>query len=758
MGFLFQKAKTPNIPEFTGLQVQTAVNALPIPIIYGCPRTSWNLIYANGFTAVAQKSGGKGGGKGLLTGGKGSTTGYKYYASFICAIGEGPITDILVIFDDAQVYDLDTIPINSGKVYNFFNGTTDNTIPWAYITDLWPADAFTYKDTCYLGCDNYPLDSSATVPQLNFVPQGILAGSSPLNLFTAPSGAVFLLDADPAQVIVDFLTNSTYGAGFPLSYVDTTTLLTSSDGFNPAIGDAAVSTYCQAVGLAWSVVLNNFEPASSILERWCKNLVVAPVWTGYSLKFIPYYDSANGDNPNWDSSSGIAEKYFQPNVTPLFDLTDDDFIQSSQEEDPVTVSRIDLADVKNVFRLDFRDRFNLFNSNIGYASDENQIELYGPRVDRMGTADEFSIANYADTSCQLQLQRSIAIRNTYTWKMNWGWCILDPMDIVTLSDEILGLNKFPVRIISIEEDEKGILTFTAEEFPLGAATSTLYTRASNSPPQTFLTNNPAPSVNTPFIFEPTQPMIIAQGGGNPVIVIGASGGPSGTYSPDWGGCNVYVSNDNVSYDFLGIITGPSRQGVTTANLAAYSSANPDNTNTLSVNVTESNAEFDSVTSAQAAGGLTLCAIIDSAGDFELLAYTTATLVTTGNYNLTGLYRGLYGTVACSHLSGAQFLRVDNDTFEAQLPPNFVDQQLYIKLASFNTYGNELQSLSTCTVYTYTPTGAGTNINNDPIIAALLAGTSVDLNSANDPYSPIDLNLGGSNSCSPTLLTIDLGTN
>ena len=39
------------------------------------------------------------------------------------------------------------------------------------------------------------------------------------------------------------------------------------------------------------------------------------------------------------------------------------------------------------------------------------------------------------------------------------------MDVVTINDANLGLSQFPVRVTTIEEDEKGILTITVEEFP-----------------------------------------------------------------------------------------------------------------------------------------------------------------------------------------------------------------------------------------------------------------------------------------------------
>jgi hypothetical protein len=121
MGFLFANAKKRNVPEVTGLQFQTAVNVVPIAIAYGSPRVPINIIYANGFRSVKQKSG-SGGGKGLFgSSGKGAVTGYKYYATFIGAICEGEITNIPAMFENQNVYTPATLP--AGKTIVAFNGT-----------------------------------------------------------------------------------------------------------------------------------------------------------------------------------------------------------------------------------------------------------------------------------------------------------------------------------------------------------------------------------------------------------------------------------------------------------------------------------------------------------------------------------------------------------------------------------------------------------------------------------------------------------
>src|SRR5262249_35001514 len=153
-----------------------------------------------------------------------------------------------------------------------------------------PSDALTYPKLAYVGFPDYPLDSSGTLPQLNFVVKGPFQGTSPLNADNVKFlGPMVCQDADPAEVIIDLLTNPTYGANFPAQFLDVTgSMRTGPAGYDSNAGDPNLSTYCQAVGLAYSVVLNNAEATSSILERWCKNLGVAIVWNGQLLKFIPY--------------------------------------------------------------------------------------------------------------------------------------------------------------------------------------------------------------------------------------------------------------------------------------------------------------------------------------------------------------------------------------------------------------------------------------------------------------------------------------
>jgi Putative phage tail protein len=74
-------------------------------------------------------------------------------------------------------------------------------------------------------------------------------------------------------------------------------------------------------------------------------------------------------------------------------------------------------------------------------------------------------ATSAAIAAQLLLQRRAYIRNSYKFKLGWRYALLEPMDIVLLTDAALGLVNRAVRITAIEEDDNGELTITADEIP-----------------------------------------------------------------------------------------------------------------------------------------------------------------------------------------------------------------------------------------------------------------------------------------------------
>src|SRR6516164_5906353 len=242
----------------------------------------------------------------------------------------------------------------------------------------------------------------------------------------------------------------------------------------------------------------------------------------------------------------------------------------------------------------------------------------------------------------------------------------------------------------------------------GAGTIYYYTQQQSIAATDNNTATPAPAVNRPLLFEPSADLLAAESlPAQADLGIAVSAGPGGVFSPIWGGANIYVSIDNVTYIYKGVIHGQSRMGALTAALPAYGSANPDTTHTLSITTIESNAELETVTSADAAAFRTICIVCDpDYTNVEYLSYQTATLTLADAYDLTTLYRGLYGSTGTSHGIGSMFARLDDLVSGFVLPPPYVGHTLYLKLQSFNEYQGGLEDLSSCAVYSFTPSGIG----------------------------------------------------
>jgi hypothetical protein len=232
---------------------------------------------------------------------------------------------------------------------------------------------------------------------------------------------------------------------------------------------------------------------------------------------------------------------------------------------------------------------------------------------------------------------------------------------------------------------------TGSIVPIGVGTASLYPRLAAAGSAVDTLTDPG-GTNPPIIFEPPTAL---SGGAYEVWLI-ASGGP------DWGGCQVWISLDNATYALAGTIYRGARQGTLTADLPSH--PDPDDTSTLSVDLTQSQGQLLSGTQADADNLVTLCYV-----DGELISYRTATLTAAHEYDLTYLRRGVYGTAINAHSSGSNFARFgpsDPSLFRYRYPGNFVSQTIHVKLPAFNMFGQALQDLSELAADTYTLTGAG----------------------------------------------------
>ena len=656
MSFLTGSAKSQALQNaaVSGLQLQSSAYGKVIPIVYGTTRIAPNVIWYGDFIATPQSSSAVSGGKGGVTtaasGGKGgSSSMYNYSTALALGLCEGTIQGI------GNVYVSKSVTTTAALGLSLFNGSYGQST-WGYVATKHSTQAVAYSGVAYVAASSYQLGNNAQLPNHNFEVSGVYANSL---------DSLGISDADPSLVIADLLTNTHYGAGLPAAR-----LATLSNYQN----------YCISNGLWISPAYTTQAQSSSMLDDIAKATNSAFVWSSGMLNLVPYGDQSINAN---------GYSYTAPNAA-LYDLNDDDFLITGDNQDAVSMLRKRPSDALNAIKVECLDRNNAYNPAVIEVKDQAAIEQFGLRQASAKQMHLFADLNAAKMSAQLQLQRE-QIRNIYHFTLDQRYVLLDPMDIVTLTHPGLGLNKQWVRIIEISENDDGSLALIAEEYITGTGNAPLYTYQAN---QGFSVNYNiiAPNANAPVIFEPT-----AQLSESLEVWIAASGGSL------WGGCDVYISNDGNSYKNAGRITGSARTGLLTAALSFFPASQTGQTidtgNTLAISLAQSNGQLMGGSQSDALNLATLCYV-----DGEYIAYQNAVLTGSNTYNLSWLIRGAYGTLPARHPSGNSFVRLDSGIFQYAFTQDYIGKTIYIKLVSFNIYGSGNQTIADVLPYAYTIQG------------------------------------------------------
>lgn len=624
--------------RINSMRIQQSAYGLTQPLVYGKNRVAANMFWYGDFKATAHTTTTKSGGKGGKT--KTKNTTYTYSASLMLGLCENKIKDIGIVWRDKEQIVTKTEggvqlkPIDQVG-FELFDG--DHNPVWGYLASKHPDEAVHYPFLGYVACANYDLGGSAALSNHNFEVISDITFSETIH------------DANPADVIEDFITNPRYGAAPSLNMADL----------------SEFRTYCAATNLLISPALTEQREAFEIINEIVEAVNCAVVPSPDGLKIRSYGDSAVTGN-------GVT---FTPNLEPVYHLTDDDFLG---EDQPVRVRRSRDTDAYNHCQIEYVNRFNQYNTETVEAKDQANIEMFGLRTQDPVKFDFFCEPKIARHAVQLLLQRKLYVRNEYEFELGWKYCRLEPMDIVTITDESLGLNQFPVRITRVEEDEEGVLSITAEELAVGSRSAVEYDLQSSNGYQGG--NEEPGNVNAPAIFEP--PLELTDGKNQ--IWIAASGGIN------WGGCNVWASLDNTTYEMIGTIYGSARYGTLVSAIDADDTSMQVQLNTSSqiFGGTLEDAEVDA----------TLCKVGD-----EYINYIDATLDGSGRYTLSGMLRGRFDD-ASTHNAGESFVRIDRAIFEYDFNSNMVGKQIYLKFTSFNGLEQKEETLDEVTAYSYTING------------------------------------------------------
>lgn len=517
---------------------------------------------------------------------------------------------------------------NESIQLTLFNGAIAQA-PWPYMTSKHPDKALPYSGLAYMA-GVVDLGDRGSLPQYNFEVYGKLRDTG--------DG----VDVNPADYIEHVL--QSVGADVQIEGIDN------------------FRAYCKAADILISTPpAQKSAKAQQIINDIAEITNSLVFWSTDRLKIVPLADKPIG---TWTPANQIQ-----------YDLTADDFIAGTDGQ-LILYKRKDTSEAYNEATVEFINRANSYEKETVSFEVVADVQRNGLKPASKKSAHYLYTKARAQYYAEQLAMKRLYAKTQYTFRLDWAFCTLEVGDLVTLTDEACQLNKQIVVITAVNEAADGQLEFTAEGKPAGTYAPARYDVHENERP--FIDyNQAAPSVNDVAIFQTVGDV----GGNNVFIGVNAPAG--------WGGCSVWLSDNDQNYSRIGSINQQARMGRT--RLAFNETANACEV-TLNQGVLKGGTHID----AERAN--TLCWV-----NGEALSYEGANMAPNNQFSLTGLVRGQYGTNAISHNAGERFIRVDEALFRYPYRKEDIGKTIHLKFTSMNLFGSNEQELDEVQAYQYTLT-------------------------------------------------------
>ena len=507
-----------------------------------------------------------------------------------------------------------------------FKGDYGQT-PWPYMLSKHPDKAMPYSGLAYMA-GVVDLGDRGSLPQYNFEIQG--------KLLETGDG----VDVNPADYIVHVL--QSVGADVVIDGIDN------------------FRAYCKAADILISTPPNQKSAkAQQVINDIAEITNSLVFWSTDRLKIVPLADKPIGD---WTPANQIQ-----------YDLTADDFIAGSDGQ-LILYKRKDSSEAYNEATVEFINRANSYEKETVSFEVVADVQRNGLKPASKKTAHYLYTKARAQYYAEQLAMKRLYAKTQYTFRLDWAFCALEVGDLVTLTDKSCQLDHQIVVITSVNEAADGQLELTAEGKPAGTYAPAKYNVHENERPFVDY-NQEAPSVNDVAIFQ-----TVGDVGGNQIFV--GVNAPSG-----WGGCSVWVSDNDQTYQRIGNISQQARMGRTKYGFAQ---------NGNFCNVTINQGVLKSGTHIDAERGNTLCWV-----NGEALSYEDVEVHPNNWFTLRGLVRGQYGTSAINHNADERFVRVDEALFRYPYRKEDIGKTIYLKFTSMNLFGSNEQGLDEVQSYQYT---------------------------------------------------------
>lgn len=507
-----------------------------------------------------------------------------------------------------------------------FKGDYGQT-PWPYMLSKHPDKALPYSGLAYMA-GVVDLGDRGGLPQYNFEIQG--------KLLETGDG----VDVNPADYIVHVLQS-----------VSADVVIDGIDNFR---------AYCKAADILISTPPNQKSAkAQQVINDIAEITNSLVFWSTDRLKIVPLADKPIGD---WTPANQIQ-----------YDLTADDFIAGSDGQ-LILYKRKDSSEAYNEATVEFINRANSYEKETVSFEVVADVQRNGLKPASKKTAHYLYTKARAQYYAEQLAMKRLYAKTQYTFRLDWAFCALEVGDLVTLTDKSCQLDHQIVVITSVNEAADGQLELTAEGKPAGTYAPAKYNVHENERPFVDY-NQEAPSVNDVAIFQ-----TVGDVGGNQIFV--GVNAPSG-----WGGCSVWLSDNDQTYQRIGNISQQARMGRTKYGFAQ---------NGNFCNVTINQGVIKSGTHIDAERGNTLCWV-----NGEAISYEDVEVHPNNWFTLRGLVRGQYGTSAINHNADERFVRVDEALFRYPYRKEDIGKTIYLKFTSMNLFGSNEQGLDEVQSYQYT---------------------------------------------------------
>lgn len=600
--------------KISSFTVSTAEYGSTVPEILGTTRISPNVIYYDDFTAHEHRQSQKSGKGG---GSRTTTITYTYTVAVILALCEGQISGIGKMWKDKSLYQYP----NGDIGLTLFDGKADQK-PWAYVAGKHPDKALAYPGLAYMA-GVIDLGDGGSMPSYNFEVKG--------KLLETGDG----IDVNPADYILYVLNKIGLG-GIEIDGIEN------------------YRQYCNEADMLISTPSDKLDAkAAREIINDIANITNAYIfWSNNRLKIVPRADRPVG---KW-----------KPDKTIRYNLTPDDFIPQTGGV-CVSYSRKDSSEIYNRISVEFLNRANAYEKEIVNYQDNDDIKDFGVRQASTTQAHYLYTKTRAVRLAEGLYRKNKYERVKYTFKLDWAFCRLEPGDLVMLNDPLMGIENQPAMIDSVTEGANGVLTLTAISRAKGDYSAAEYDVHQSERP--FVNYNVEAPDTVPLIIQPPRALL----GDVPEIWIAAKGA-----GDMWGGCKVFVSDDNDSYTLAGQIENTARMGTLVSDVTA---------DATDIEV-DSTGTFISASEKSARMGDTRCWL-----DGECIDYVTASLLSNGHWKLSGCLRGQDGTTAATHKAGCDFVRLDEAILKIKSTKRRMGSTVYLKFPSFNIFYTGDQDLS-----------------------------------------------------------------